>query len=124
MNKFTIEQTMTVLTAMSIPLDAKLAIHMGANFDAKIPKSMFPVLKQAILLDSYGFDWDETQLDLPNEYSFQGAFKATLRDVIERHHLVWFLKDTEDNQRSMSVGGFTIETVDVESENAHEPTEK
>lgn len=94
--------------SMALPLDAKLATHMGANFDAKIPKSMFPVLKQAILLDSYGFDWDSTFLDLPNEYSFQGAFKASMRDVIERHHLVWFLKDTQDNKRSMSEGGFTI----------------
>lgn len=116
MNSFTIEQTMTVLMTMKLPTEVKIGIHLRNNFDQPLPKELVPVCQEAIMLDAYGFDWDATEIALPNSVSFQGRFQATLRDVIEAHHLQWFLKDTEDNGRKMSEGGFRVIDISTSSE--------
>lgn len=109
MNTFTIEQTMTVLMQMNLPQDIKLGVHLQKHFDT--PRNMlFSACKQAILLDTYGFDWDETEIELPKEISFMGDPKVSMRNLIEKNHLEWFLKDTEDNGRKMSDDLFTIVT--------------
>ena len=107
MNTFTIEQTMTVLMQMNLPQDIKLAVHLQKHFDSP-RNALFPAAKQAIMLDSYGFDWDTTEITLPEEVAFMGEPKASLRKLIEINHLEWFLKDTDDNGRKMSGDGFTM----------------
>ena len=109
MNKFTIEQTMTVLMAMDIPADKKLAVHLASHYEH--PRlALFSACKQAILLDNFGFDWDATQIKLPEQISFMGQTEATMRNLIEINNLHWFLKDTEDNGRKMSEESFTMNT--------------
>jgi hypothetical protein len=109
MNKFTTEQTMTVLMHMNLPQDLKLAVHLNKNFDT--PRNeLFKACKQAIMLDTYGFDWDATEIELPEAFAGTGHTKTTIRKLIEHNHLVWFLKDTEDNGRQMSEVGFTMNT--------------
>ena len=107
MNTFTIEQTMTVLMQMNLPLDMKLGIHLHKHFDSPRPM-LFSACKQAIMLDNLGFDWDETEIELPKEISFMGEPKASMRKIIELNHLQWFLKDTEDNGRKLSDELFTL----------------
>jgi hypothetical protein len=110
MNKFTTEQTMTVLMTMNLSLEEKLQYHLARNFEKPLPKSFVKSCLQAIMLDSYGFDWETTMIQLPPETRYQGNPQAPLKAVIEGHFLQWFLKDTEDNGRKMSEPGFTINT--------------
>ena len=99
---------MTVLMTMDLPRDRKLALHLSQHFD--VPRNgLFRVCKQAILLDSYGFDWDTTEIKLPEYISFLGQTQTSMRKLIEINHLQWFLKDTEDNGRLMSEPTFSID---------------
>ena len=108
MNKFTIEQTMTVLMTMDLHPDKKLYLHLAQHFDTP-RQGLFRAYKQAILFDAMGFDWDTTEIKLPNYISFIGQEKVVMRKLIELNHLQWFLKDTEDNDRLMSEPSFTID---------------
>ena len=108
MNKFTIEQTMTVLVSMNLTLEEKVAFHLAKNFEKPLPKSFVKPCLQAIMLDSYGFDWETTMIDLPPETQYHGESKAPMKSIIEAHYLQWFLKDTEDNGRKLSDELFTI----------------
>ena len=120
MNKFTMEQTMTVLMTMDLPRDRKLALHLSQHFD--VPRNgLFRACKQAILLDSYGFDWDTTEIKLPEYISFLGQTQTSMRKLIEINHLQWFLKDTEDNGRLMSEPTFSI---DLEAQSKEETQNK
>ena len=65
--------------------------------------------ESAALIDALGFDWDTTEVKLPEYISFVGQKTATMRKLIELNHLQWFLKDTEDNGRIMSEPGFSID---------------
>jgi hypothetical protein len=109
MNKFTIEQTMTVLMTMNLSLEEKLRYHLARNFNKPLPKSFVKPCLQAIMLDSYGFDWDSTLIELPPETKYHGSNQAPMGAIIKGHYLEWFLKDTEDNGRIMSEVGFSIE---------------
>jgi len=100
---------MTVLMGMELSLDEKLAYHFAKNFGRPLPKGLIATARQAIMLDSYGFDWETTMVKLPIGSWFHGEQEAPLGKFIEAHHLEWFLKDTEDNGRKMSDAGFTIE---------------
>ena len=115
MNKFTIEQTMTVLMTMDLHPDKKLYLHLAQNFDTP-RQGLFRACKQAILLDAMGFDWDTTEVKLPNYISFIGQEKVVMRKLIELNHLQWFLKDTEDNDRLMSEPSVTIDLAAQTSE--------
>jgi hypothetical protein len=109
MNKFTIEQTMTVLMTMNLTLEEKLRYHLTQNFEKPLPKSFVKPCLQAIMLDSYGFDWESTMIELPPETKYHGSNQAPMAAIIKGHYLEWFLKDTEDNGRLMSEVGFSIE---------------
>ena len=109
MNNITRDQMMTVLMGMELSLDEKLAYHFAKNFGRPLPKGLIATARQAIMLDSYGFDWETTMVKLPIGSWFHGEQEAPLGKFIEAHHLEWFLKDTEDNGRKMSDAGFTIE---------------
>ena len=108
MNKFTMEQTMTVLMTMDLHPDKKLVLHLAQHFDSP-RQGLFRSCKQAIMLDALGFDWDTTEVKLPDYISFMGQTTATMRKLIELNHLQWFLKDTEDNRRIRSDPSFTID---------------
>jgi hypothetical protein len=110
MNTFTLEQTMTVLMTMNLTLEEKLRYHLTQNFEKPLPKSFVKPCLQAIMLDSYGFDWETTMIDLPPETKYFGKHQASLKAIIQGHYLEWFLKDTEDNGRKMSDAGFTMNT--------------
>jgi hypothetical protein len=117
MNKLTMEQTMTVLMTMDMPRDKKLILHLAQHFGTP-RQGLFRACKQAIMLDALGFDWDTTEVKLPEYISFLGQQTATMRKLIELNHLQWFLTDTEDNGRLMSEVGFTI---DLESQSNDVP---
>lgn len=121
MNKFTIEQTMTVLMTMDMHQDKKLVLHLAQHFDTP-RQGLFRSCKQAIMLDALGFDWDTTEVKLPEYISFMGQTTATMRKLIELNHLQWFLKDTEDNGRIMSEPGFSID-LDSQSKDVIETPE-
>jgi hypothetical protein len=123
MNKFTLEQTMTVLMTMDLHPDKKLILHLAQHFDSP-RQGLFRACKQAIMLDALGFDWDTTEVKLPEYISFVGQKTATMRKLIELNHLQWFLKDTEDNGRKMSEGGFTIDLEAQQLENIREEDPK
>ncbi len=110
MNKFTLEQTMTVLMTMNLSEEEKLQYHLARNFEKPLPKSFVKPCLQAIMLDSYGFDWETTMIDLPPETKYRGEQQAPMKAIIEGHYLQWFLKDTEDNGRKMSEQGFNMIT--------------
>ena len=79
-------------------LDQKLKWHLK-RFDKPISMNAVVPAKQAIWLDSYGFDWDTTMIPLPDDMRFRGAREASLRNFIGGHALDDFLIDTEDNGR-------------------------
>ena len=99
---------MTVLMTMDLHPDKKLYLHLAQHFDTP-RQGLFRACKQAILFDAMGFDWDTTEIKLPNYISFIGQEKVVMRKLIELNHLQWFLKDTEDNDRLMSEPSFTID---------------
>ena len=122
MNKFTLEQTMTVLMTMDLHPDKKLYLHLAQHFDSP-RQGLFRACKQAIMLDALGFDWDTTEVKLPEYISFVGQKTATMRKLIELNHLQWFLKDTEDNGRIMSEPGFSID-LDSQSKDVIKETQE
>ena len=123
MNKFTIEQTMTVLMTMDLHPDKKLYLHLAQHFDTP-RQGLFRACKQAIMLDAMGFDWDTTEIKLPNYISFLGQTTTSMRNLIELNHLQWFLKDTEDNERLMSEPSFSIDLAVQSSEATQEQNEE
>jgi hypothetical protein len=111
MNKFTTEQTMTVLMTMNLSLEEKLRYHLTQNFEKPLPKTFVKPCLQAIMLDSYGFDWGSTMIELPAGTRYHGSNQAPMKAIIEGHLLQWFLKDTEDNGRKVSGAPITIEDI-------------
>ena len=107
MNSITREQMMTVLMGMDLSAEEKLAYHLTKNL--RVPLHVMATARQAIMLDSYGFDWETTMVKLPIGSWYKGSQEAPLGTFIEAHDLTWFLTDTKDNGRKMSDAGFTIE---------------
>ena len=91
------QEVSKLIAEAPLNLEQKLSWHLQGNMDPPVPETFIPLAVQAILLDSYGFNWDTTQLTLPPGSRFQGKASANLRDVIEGHHLEFFLLETQDN---------------------------
>jgi hypothetical protein len=91
------QEVSKLIAEAPLNLEQKLSWHLQGNMEPPVPETFIPLAVQAILLDSYGFDWDTTELSLPPGSRFQGKASANLRDVIEGHHLEFFLLETQDN---------------------------
>ena len=78
-------------------LEQKLSWHLQGNMEPPVPKTFIPLAVQAVLLDAYGFNWDTTVLRLPTGSRFHGKDQASLRAIIEGHHLEFYLLETQDN---------------------------
>lgn len=88
-----------LIAGAQLSLFEKLDYHLRGNIEPPVPKTMVPVALEAIWLDSYGFDWDETEVQLPQGSRYFGKQQASIRAIIEGHHLQPFLMQTADNQQ-------------------------
>jgi hypothetical protein len=91
------QEVSKLIAEAPLNLQQKLSWHLRGNMEPPAPEAFIPLAVQAVLLDSYGFDWDATALTLPTGSRFEGKDQATLRDIIEGHHLELFLLETQDN---------------------------
>lgn len=87
-----------LIAGAQLSLAEKLDYHLRGNIEPPVPKRMVPVALEAIWLDSYGFDWDATVVQLPQGSRYFGKPQASIRAIIEGHHLQPFLLETSDNQ--------------------------
>ena len=93
-----IQEIAQLIADSQLNLEEKVAWHLRCNFDKPLPKAMIPVALQAIMLDSYGFDWNTTELELPTGSTYFGEQRASIGAIIEGHELRYFLMETEDNK--------------------------
>jgi hypothetical protein len=72
-----------------LTLEEKLSWHF-ANFDPAVPESMIPVSVEAINLANTSGDLS-TLLELPEGSTYFGEQTAPAKDIIEGHHLHYFV---------------------------------
>jgi hypothetical protein len=75
-------------------LVSKLSWHFANFEDGGIPDSLIPVAVQAIELANAGGDLS-TMLELPDGIYFRNGSYASAQDVIEGHHLHFFISPAE-----------------------------
>lgn len=83
------EEIATLIAEAPMTLEKKLSWHL-VNFEQAVPETMIPACAQAIAIANSKGDLS-TMIDLPEGATFYGESKASAQDIIEGHHLQYFV---------------------------------
>lgn len=76
-----------------LSLEDAIRIHLTSNHYPPVPVSMVPVCIEAIGLVNDGLP--SAQVELPDGITFRGGPKAPAYDIVEQHHLEFWLAEDE-----------------------------
>jgi hypothetical protein len=80
--------------ANSLSVEEGLRIHLSTNFYPAIPLEMIPTCIEAIDAVNSEGDWDKL-ITLPNGILWKGLTKAPASNIIEQHHLEFWIIESE-----------------------------
>lgn len=78
---------------LGLSLEDSIRIHLTSNHYPPVPASMVPACIEAI--DCVNSGMPMALVDLPEGVSFRGSTKAPAYDIVEQHHLEFWLAEDE-----------------------------
>jgi hypothetical protein len=77
----------------NLGLEDQIRIHLTSNHYPPVPVSMVPVCMEAIDMVNTGLPWGKVKL--PEGVTFRGLPEAPAYDIVEQHHLEFWLAEEE-----------------------------
>lgn len=78
---------------LGLSLEDSIRIHLTSNHYPPVPASMVPACIEAI--DCVNSGMPMALVDLPEGVSFRGSTQAPAYDIVEQHHLEFWLAEEE-----------------------------